>query len=114
MFNPDDLKLMVKDVNRAKSFYKNVFHWHEDEFTPDNNFITFDIETNENLNLHNSRSQQTVDIINVADIDYLLQCVKRNGGSISVPKIYIPSVGFLAYFVDTEGNVIGIVEKENQ
>jgi len=113
MFSPDNLKLFVKDIDRARSFYKNVFQWQEDDFTPDTNFIIFDIDHNNDFNRNQNASQQTVDIIDVTDIDYLLKRVKMNGGSISVPKIYIPSVGFLAYFVDTEGNVIGIVEKED-
>ncbi len=97
------INLNAKNTLRAQKFYNNVFK------TNDN--VGINIQTAETTNQHD---QLAVEIIDVPDIDFLLHNVKSNGGSISVPKIHIPSVGYLAYFIDTEGNIIGVVEKEHQ
>ena len=45
-------------------------------------------------------------------LDELLTVVPANGGSIAVPKMPIPGVGWLAYFKDTEGNIFGAMQND--
>jgi predicted enzyme related to lactoylglutathione lyase len=33
--------------------------------------------------------------------------MEQNGGSVAVPKMAVPGVGWLVYFKDTEGNIFG-------
>ena len=33
-----------------------------------------------------------------------------SGGSIALPKMPVPGVGWLAYFKDTEGNIFGAMQ----
>jgi predicted enzyme related to lactoylglutathione lyase len=35
------------------------------------------------------------------------------GGRIAAPRFHIPTVGTVAYFIDTEGNVAGIIQRES-
>ena len=35
-----------------------------------------------------------------------------NGGSIAVPKMAVPGIGWLAYVKDTEGNIFGIMQDD--
>ncbi len=35
-----------------------------------------------------------------------------NGGSIAVPKMAIPGMGWLAYVKDTEGNIFGVMQED--
>jgi len=100
MKQSDIIQFNAKNTLRAKKFYTDVFHTNNIGV----NIVERDISQTEQL---------TVDIIDVPDIDFLLHKVKSNGGSITVPKIHIPSVGYLAYFVDTEGNIVGVVEKDH-
>jgi predicted enzyme related to lactoylglutathione lyase len=45
--------------------------------------------------------------IDVPDVDATVTNVQENGGTIAVPKMAIPGVGWLAYIKDTEGNLFG-------
>jgi predicted enzyme related to lactoylglutathione lyase len=54
----------------------------------------------------------TVNTIDVPSVDEFAERVKRNGGTIVVPKHAVPSVGWLVYFKDPEGNLFGMMEAD--
>lgn len=45
-------------------------------------------------------------------LDEELSKALASGGSIAVPKMAIPGVGWLAYIKDTEGNIFGIMQDD--
>lgn len=47
-------------------------------------------------------------VIDVDDIDAALAAVEKAGGRTQVPRQPVGEMGFAAYFVDTEGNVVGL------
>ena len=47
--------------------------------------------------------------IDVADVDPMVKRATESGGSVALPKMAIPTVGWLAYCKDTEGNVFGML-----
>jgi predicted enzyme related to lactoylglutathione lyase len=49
-----------------------------------------------------------VNTVGVASVDEALAKVVAAGGSVAVPKMAIPGVGWLAYCKDTEGSVFGL------
>ena len=48
--------------------------------------------------------------VDVADLDAAARRIGELGGSVVVPKMAIPGVGWLAYAHDTEGNIFGIMQ----
>jgi predicted enzyme related to lactoylglutathione lyase len=50
--------------------------------------------------------------IDVPDIDVTISTVEQNGGTIAVPKMAVPGVGWLTYFKDTEGNIFGAMQND--
>ncbi len=48
----------------------------------------------------------------VDSLDDSLNAVTANGGSMVVPKMPVPGVGWLAYFKDTEGNIFGLMQTD--
>jgi predicted enzyme related to lactoylglutathione lyase len=50
--------------------------------------------------------------IDVADLDASLGKVAEAGGTNVVPRMPIPGVGWLAYCVDTEGNIFGMMQSD--
>ena len=50
--------------------------------------------------------------ISVEHIDQTIRSIEANGGRIAAPKFHIPTVGTVAYFFDTEGNVAGIIQPD--
>ena len=45
-------------------------------------------------------------------VDATSAAVTANGGVIVVPKMAVPSVGWLVYFKDTEGNIFGAMQRD--
>ncbi len=53
----------------------------------------------------------TVDVDNVDD------CVARaksHGGSVALPKMPIPGIGWLAYIKDPDGNILGMMQADTE
>ena len=57
-------------------------------------------------------ASRTVNSIEVASIDDYLQSVAFNGGTVVVPKMSMPGMGYLAYFADPAGMVLGISQTD--
>jgi uncharacterized protein len=48
-------------------------------------------------------------VVDVADVDAAVARIPGLGGAVVVPKFAVPSVGWLAYARDTEGNLFGVM-----
>lgn len=56
--------------------------------------------------------QPMVNTIDVANLDATLEAVAANGGTVVVPKMPVPTIGWLAYFKDPEGNIHGAMQTD--
>ena len=52
--------------------------------------------------------------VDVADVDAMVQKVTTSGGTIALPKMAVPTVGWLAYGKDTEGNLFGMMQMDEK
>jgi predicted enzyme related to lactoylglutathione lyase len=50
--------------------------------------------------------------VDTPSVDEYLKKAPSNGGSVAVPKMPIPGVGWLAYCKDTEGNIFGLMQAD--
>ncbi|MGO8928922.1 MAG: VOC family protein [Limisphaerales bacterium] len=50
--------------------------------------------------------------VDTPSVDEYVERVKAQGGSVAVPKMPIPGVGWLAYCKDTEGNIFGLMQAD--
>jgi predicted enzyme related to lactoylglutathione lyase len=50
--------------------------------------------------------------IDVADLDQALAKGQSLGGILSVPKMAVPGVGWLAYLTDPAGNIFGLMQND--
>jgi hypothetical protein len=48
--------------------------------------------------------------IHVGSIDEYIKKIEAAGGKAVMPKQEVPDMGFYSYFIDSEGNVIGLWE----
>lgn len=104
------------DIERAKKFYDKVFDWAFASYGPNDFFqIKTDKSTEgELIGAIQSRKYSPISeniiglecTIGVENIDEIIEKVENNGGQILMPKTAIPKVGWLAKFLDTEGNLI--------
>jgi predicted enzyme related to lactoylglutathione lyase len=120
--NVDYFSINADDVPRARKFYGAVFGWSFEPWGPPNFYL---IETGkepitpmrgalqERREL--ARGQKMIGFectISVENIDQTIRAIEANGGRLAAPKSHIPTVGTVAYFFDTEGNVAGIIQRE--
>lgn len=112
----------VDDVDRARAFYQAVFGWVFEPWGPPGFYL---IHTGDKASpgiqglMHKRHRPRTGDGLNgveptfaVDDVDEIAALVEANGGSITMPKSVIPTVGALIRFLDTEGNDMGAMAYE--
>jgi hypothetical protein len=120
--NVSAFAISADDVPRARKFYEAVFGWSFEPWGPPNFYL---IETGkEQIAAVRGLLQERRELvpgqkmvgfectISVANIDQTIRAIEANGGRIAAPKFHIPTVGTVAYFFDTEGNVAGIIQQE--
>ena len=52
--------------------------------------------------------------VDTPSVDEYLKKAQAGGGSVAVPKMPIPGVGWLAYCKDTEGNIFGLMQADQK
>src|SRR5689334_5040410 len=102
---------------KAIDFYKNAFGWTFQKFGDEAYWLAMTGDEKEPgingavMKRKDSR-QPMVNSIKVADIDTSIKQVEAAGGTIVVPKETIPTVGFLAYFMDPDKNIQGLWQED--
>ena len=113
----------IDDMNRAKNFYDKVFEWGFNSYGPED-FLQIKADKSEDGELigalqsrkYSPVSEKIIGLecsISVENIEAIIEKVKTNGGEILMPKTAIPFVGWVAKFLDTEGNLICGIQYDN-
>jgi predicted enzyme related to lactoylglutathione lyase len=103
---------------RAVNFYEKVFGWKLTKWEgPIEYWLISTGKENEagidgGLARRTESEPSTVNTIDVPSVDEFVKKVERNGGSIIRPKMAVPGVGYMAYFRDPEGNIFGMMERD--
>ena len=108
------------DVARAKGFYGGVFGWAFEPWGPPDFYIVRNAGATFNGALQGRRELKPAArmigfeiSIGVADIAALVRAVEAAGGQMAMRPVKLPTVGTIAYFEDTEGNLIGACQYES-
>jgi predicted enzyme related to lactoylglutathione lyase len=115
--------IYIDDIERAKKFYESVFQWGFNGYGQDD-FLQIKSDRSDNgelIGALQSRKYSPVKekiigfecTIGVANIDETISKVESNLGKILMPKTPIPSVGYIAKFLDTEGNLFCAIQYDN-
>ena len=118
----DFFAINADDVPRARQFYEKVFNWSFEPWGPPGFYL---IDTGKEPSgairgalqerRELARGQKMIGFectISVENIDQTIRAIEANGGKLAAPKFHIPTVGTVAYFMDPEGNVVGISQRE--
>lgn len=116
-------EIHVDDMERAKGFYGEVFGWEFEDWTefagmPYMGAVTGD-EGSPGINgaLMQRQSQPPVEgqamngyacTMGVDDFDATASKIERQGGKVALPKYALPGMAWQGYFIDTEGNIFGL------
>ncbi len=117
-------ELPADDVERARTFYREAFGWRMQEWsggeepytmvttteTDDSGLPTRPGGINGGMMRRAEPFTAPIVTIEVDDIDAALNNVEKLGGKIAVGRQPVGDMGFAGYFVDPEGNVIGLWE----
>lgn len=102
---------------KTMDFFKEVFGWSFQQFGTEEywSVITGDDKTpgiNGGLMKKQDPNQPIANSIEVVDLDKAVLDVEKAGGKIVVNKMPIPTVGWLAYFTDPDGNIHGLYQND--
>ncbi|HEU4424239.1 MAG TPA: VOC family protein [Pilimelia sp.] len=113
-------EIPADDVERARTFYREAFGW---EMTPmpEMNYTMvattamdesgLPIEPgaiNGGMSERRPPITSTVITVDVQDIDATLPMLEKLGGAVVQGKTAVGEMGYVAYFTDSEGNVVGL------
>lgn len=112
-------EIPADDVSRAQNFYANTFGWIFQKWEGPMDYL-FAMTGKENRGIDGAIIPRqapgvgTVNTIDVPSVDEAVTDVENNGGRVAVPKMAIPGVGWLAYCLDTEGNMFGMMQADDK
>jgi len=108
-------EISTDDPERAIQFYSRVFGWEIQKWNGPQEYWLVKTGPEDlpgiNGGLFRRRGPTSIlSVIDVPSIDDFMAKISENGGQVVVPKMAVPSVGYVAYCQDTEGNTFGLRE----
>lgn len=105
------------DPEKTIKFFETVFGWTFQRFGTEEYWsaITGNEQSpgiNGGVMKKKDPRQPVVNSIHVEKIDDAVRQIEQAGGTIVVPKMPVPGVGWLAYFKDPDGNIHGIFQND--
>jgi uncharacterized protein len=108
------------DVDRARHFYQEVFGWRFEPWGPPN-FYLIRTGPDDDRGLQGALQQRYEALdgtgirafectIGVDDLDAILGKIAERGGEVISQPFTMEGVGRLAFFHDTEGNRVGVMQ----
>jgi predicted enzyme related to lactoylglutathione lyase len=110
-------EIPVSDPEKSIAFYESLFGWKFKRF---GDVDYWEVTTGPNdepginggLMKRHDPKQPVANTIQVPDVDEALKKIVDAGGKIALPKMAIPGIGWLAYFMDPDGNIHGIMHDD--
>lgn len=116
-------EIHVDDMERAKKFYGEVFGWRFEDWSGFVGDPYFGATTGkeDELGINGALMQRKgpspekgqcmnayVCTLQVEDYDATEKLILEHGGTVSIPKGPLPGMAWQGYYFDTEGNLFGI------
>jgi predicted enzyme related to lactoylglutathione lyase len=115
-------EIHASDPERAARFYESVFGWRFQHMAA---IDYWTIATGEGPGIdggmlrrrgdppvHGQAVNAHVCTIGVESVDASMNAALKAGATLALPKMAIPNVGYVAYLVDTEGNIFGVYQDD--
>lgn len=106
-------EIPADDMQRAKTFYSNLFGWNIVGM-PGMDYMMIDVYGAPGGGMMKKilPDQQIINYIGVPSVDEYAAKVEKLGGKIIVPKKAVPGMGYFVVCMDTENNPFGIWEMD--
>ena len=127
MAKPIHFEIHVDDMERAKKFYGEVFGWTFEDWSDYAGMTYFGAVTGAEdepgingalMQRQGPPPQQNQPLngfactMSVDDYDSTEEKILANGGTLALPKYALPGMAWQGYYTDTEGNLFGIHEPD--
>jgi predicted enzyme related to lactoylglutathione lyase len=106
-------------------FYESLFGWTLTRFIPEVEYWTIVTGTDDQPGINGGLVKRqgpapvemqsvngSVCTVQVESVDQILTKNAELGGSVALPKMPIPGIGWLAYIKDLDGNILGIMNPD--
>ncbi len=126
MPRPTHFEIQAEDPARAIKFYETVLGWSFSKWDGPMPYwmVSTGADGTPGINggMHARMGAKPVPdqaviafvcIVDVDSVDAYVTKVTPAGGLITVPKMPIPGIGWLAYAKDTEGNIFGMMQTDS-
>lgn len=110
-------EIPADNPERAVEFYRKVFGWKIEKWEGPMEYwlVTTGEDKEPGINggiMSKETQKTTVNTIDVPSVDSYIKKITEAGGKAVMPKTAVPGVGYMAYCVDTEGNVFGLMQSD--
>lgn len=116
-------EIHAANPQRAIEFYSKLFDWQFQKWDGPMPYwlITTGPDSERGINGGMMTRQGEIDgkaviayvcTVDVPAIDAAVEKAQQLGGTVALPKMPIPGVGWLAYVKDTEGNILGMMQND--
>lgn len=112
-------EIPAANTKRAVAFYEKAFGWKFSKYGGEG--MDYWLATtgedkepgiNGAISIKSETHPTTINTISVPSFEDAAKKIKAAGGEILGPKMTVPSVGYMAYCKDTEGNLFGIMQMD--
>ena len=111
-------EITADDPERAIAFYEAVFGWEIRKWDGPVDYWLVQTGPKEQRGIDGGVTRRMepgmahINTVDVPSVDDFVAKIEANGGTIVLPKMAIPGVGWLAYAKDTEGSVFGVMQSD--
>jgi len=110
-------EIAAKDIETIQHFYTKTFGWKFRKIKAPIEYWRIRTGDEKEPGIDGGLFKKTLlmnanNVIAVPSLDYYVNKVRKNGGSMASPKVRVPGIGRIAVFRDPEGNEFGLLEAE--
>jgi len=104
--------------DRAQKFYQNTFGWKFDKWDGPMEYWMIRTGNDSKPGINGGMARRMpgqigmTNTIEVPSLDEYTNKIQSNGGQVLIPKMPIPGVGYYATCMDTEGNIFGMIQMD--
>lgn len=119
MPRPIHFEIPADDPERAIAFYGRALGWKAQKFDGMEYWMITTGEPGEpgidgGIAPRRGPEDALVNVMGVESVSDAARRIEEAGGRITLPKMPIPGVGWVAYALDTEGNAFGVFRSDPQ
>ena len=110
-------EIPAENAARAAEFYRATFGWKINKWEGPIDYWLAETGTEgepviDGAIYTRDEGDQIRNVIDVESVDEAVKSIESAGGVIISPKMAVPGIGYTAYFQDTEGNILGVIEND--